>query len=52
MIQPNADKFPDGMSDLSDFIHDKGFKFGIYSSAGSKTCAGFPGSLGHEMADA
>lgn len=29
-----------------------GFKFGIYSDAGARTCLGFPGSRGHEQADA
>ncbi|MDF2441248.1 MAG: alpha-galactosidase, partial [Abditibacteriota bacterium] len=27
---PNADKFPRGMRDLSDYVHAKGQKFGIY----------------------
>ena len=30
-IQPNTEKFPFGMKNLSDFIHAQGFKFGIYS---------------------
>jgi alpha-galactosidase len=29
-----------------------GLKFGVYSDAGSKTCAGRPGGLGHEYQDA
>ena len=29
-----------------------GLKFGIYSSAGTKTCAGLPGSLDYEKEDA
>jgi alpha-galactosidase len=29
-----------------------GLKLGIYSDAGSKTCEGYPGSLGHEKEDA
>ena len=50
----NPDTFPDGMADVSDYVHnaDPRFKFGIYSSAGTKTCAGRPGSLGHEDKDA
>jgi alpha-galactosidase len=44
-------KFPD-MKALSDYVHSKGLKLGIYSSPGDKTCAGFPGSLGHEQQDA
>ncbi|HME37676.1 MAG TPA: glycoside hydrolase family 27 protein [Steroidobacteraceae bacterium] len=50
VIHPNA-KFPD-MKALADYVHGKGLKFGIYSSPGSKTCAGFEGSLGHERQDA
>ena len=50
VIHPN-EKFPD-MKGLSDFVHAKGLKLGIYSSPGPKTCAGFEGSLGHEELDA
>jgi alpha-galactosidase len=49
-IHPNS-KFPD-MIALSAYVHSKGLKFGIYSSPGPKTCAGFEGSLGHEEQDA
>jgi alpha-galactosidase len=47
-------RFPSGMKALGDYIHARGLKFGIYTSAGTKTCntAGFPGGLGHEQADA
>ncbi|ORY92102.1 glycoside hydrolase superfamily [Syncephalastrum racemosum] len=44
--------FPDGMKALGDYIHDKGLQFGIYSSAGRKTCAGRVASLGFETQDA
>ncbi len=44
-------KFPD-MKSLADYVHSKGLKLGIYSSPGPKTCAGFEGSLGHELQDA
>jgi alpha-galactosidase len=44
--------FPSGIKALADYIHSLGLKFGIYSDAGSKTCAGRPGSLGHEYQDA
>ncbi|HLW78813.1 MAG TPA: glycoside hydrolase family 27 protein [Terriglobia bacterium] len=50
VLQPNA-KFPD-MKALGDYIHSKGLKFGIYSSPGPKTCAGYEGSYGHEVDDA
>lgn len=48
----DAERFPNGMKHLVDYIHSKGLKFGIYSCAGSETCAGRPGSLGHEYQDA
>ncbi len=44
-------KFPD-MKALSDYVHGKGLKLGIYSSPGPKTCANFEGSYGHEEQDA
>ena len=44
-------KFPD-MKALGDYIHSRGLKFGIYSSPGPKTCAGFEGSYQHEDQDA
>ncbi|MEI6913837.1 MAG: putative Ig domain-containing protein, partial [Armatimonadota bacterium] len=44
-------KFPD-MKALADYVHSKGLKLGIYSSPGSKTCAGLEGSYQHEAQDA
>ncbi|HZT68462.1 MAG TPA: glycoside hydrolase family 27 protein, partial [Terriglobia bacterium] len=41
-IHPNS-RFPD-MKALGDYIHSLGLKFGIYSSPGPKTCAGYTGS--------
>jgi alpha-galactosidase len=51
-IEPNPERFPSGMKALADYIHSLGLKFGIYSCAGYKTCAGYPGSRGHEYQDA
>ncbi|MGN6819843.1 MAG: glycoside hydrolase family 27 protein [Sphingomonas sp.] len=51
-IQADPAKFPSGMAALSDYIHARGLKFGIYSDAGTKTCGGRPGSQGHEYQDA
>ncbi|HTS12898.1 MAG TPA: glycoside hydrolase family 27 protein [Candidatus Limnocylindrales bacterium] len=45
-------KFPSGIRALADYVHSKGLKFGIYSDAGTKTCAGRPASRGHEYQDA
>ncbi len=42
MINTNR-KFPD-MKALSDYIHSKGLKMGIYSSPGPLTCAGYTAS--------
>jgi len=38
-------RFPGGIKRLADKIHEMGFLFGIYESAGSATCMGLPGSL-------
>ena len=51
-IQADPQRFPSGIKALADYIHAKGLKFGIYSDAGKKTCAGRPGSRGFEYQDA
>jgi alpha-galactosidase len=51
-IVADSVKFPSGIKALADYVHSKGLKFGLYSCAGSKTCAGRPGSRGHEFQDA
>lgn len=51
-IQPNPQHFPSGMKALSDYVHSKGLKLGLYSDAGWKTCGGRPGSRGYEFQDA
>lgn len=51
-LVPDPAKFPSGMKALADYIHSKGLKFGMYSCAGTHTCAGFPGSFEHEFQDA
>ena len=50
-IQSDPIRFPSGMKALGEYIHSKGLKFGIYSSAGFKTCEAFPASLGMEYND-
>lgn len=49
-IVPNP-RFPD-MKGLADYVHSKGFKFGIYSSPGPYTCGHCLGSFGYEAQDA
>ena len=51
-IVADKDRFPHGMKYVADYIHSKGLKFGIYSSAGKVTCQRRPGGLGHEYQDA
>ena len=51
-IQADPKHFPNGIKALADYVHSRGLKLGIYSDAGSETCAGRPGSLGHEYQDA
>src|SRR5256714_6328062 len=53
-LVPDPARFPGGIKALADYVHSKGLKFGIYTSAGTKTCnkAGFPGALNHEQQDA
>ena len=51
-IIPDKIKFPNGMKSVSDYVHSKGLKFGMYSCAGVLTCAGYPGSFDHEFLDA
>ena len=51
-IVADPQRFPHGMKAVGNYIHSVGLKFGIYSDAGSKTCQGRPGGLGHEYQDA
>ena len=48
----NAEKFPHGIKWLSDYVHSKGLKLGIYSDAGDKTCGKCFGGFQHEEIDA
>lgn len=50
MINTNR-RFPD-MGALSEYVHSRGLKFGIYSGPGPLTCAGFTASYGYERQDA
>jgi alpha-galactosidase len=44
-------KFPD-MRALIDYVHSKGLQFGIYTTPGPISCAGYVGSHGYENEDA
>ena len=47
-LRADPEDFPSGVTALADYVHDRGLKFGLYSSAGSHTCQGYPASLGRE----
>ncbi|MDR6968773.1 alpha-galactosidase [Flavobacterium arsenatis] len=51
-LVPDPQKFPSGMKALIEYVHSKGLKFGLYNCAGTKTCAGYPGTRGYEYQDA
>uniref|UniRef100_A0A182T5G1 Alpha-galactosidase n=1 Tax=Anopheles maculatus TaxID=74869 RepID=A0A182T5G1_9DIPT len=52
VLQPNKERFPNGIKHLADYIHERGLKFGIYQDIGTKTCAGYPGMMGYFKLDA
>eukprot|EP01062_Namystynia_karyoxenos_P041934 TRINITY_DN305_c0_g1_i1.p1 TRINITY_DN305_c0_g1~~TRINITY_DN305_c0_g1_i1.p1 ORF type:complete len:433 (+),score=144.28 TRINITY_DN305_c0_g1_i1:68-1300(+) len=45
-------RFPSGMKALGDYLHSKGFKYGLYLDPGTLTCQRRAGTLGHEQQDA
>ncbi len=49
---PDAKKFPHGMKYVSDYMHSKGLKLGIYSCAGNMTCGRRFGGYSYEEIDA
>ncbi|KAJ4130142.1 hypothetical protein NW768_007124 [Fusarium equiseti] len=51
-LVPDPKKWPRGIKPVVDEIHSMGLKFGLYGDRGVKTCAGYPGSQGHEKQDA
>ena len=51
-IVADTERFPSGIKALADYVHSKGLKFGIYTDAGTMTCAKRTGSIGHEYQDA
>jgi alpha-galactosidase len=51
-LVPDPGKFPEGIKGVADYVHGLGLELGLYADAGTATCAGYPGSLGHERIDA
>ena len=54
----DASRFPSGIPDLISWLHARGFKFGLYTSAGNRTCSSggrpysIPGSENNYQLDA
>jgi alpha-galactosidase len=51
-LTENRWAFPHGMRWLADQIHRRDLRFGLYTDAGTRTCQGYPASLGNEVRDA
>jgi len=51
-LRGDLKRFPSGMRQLSDYVHDKGLLFGVYTDRGNATCANLPAALGNEELDA
>ncbi|KAF7636726.1 Alpha-galactosidase [Meloidogyne graminicola] len=45
-------RFASGIEALSEYMHSKGLKLGIYEDIGTATCEGYPGTWGHLREDA
>ncbi|PGH20063.1 hypothetical protein AJ80_03713 [Polytolypa hystricis UAMH7299] len=50
-LVPHAEKFPDGIKSVTKKLKKLGISSNAYSDAGYQTCAGYPGSYGHEAQD-
>ena len=48
----DPDRFPHGIPWLVKELDTMGFSLGLYGNAAARTCAGYPGQLGHEYVDA
>lgn len=51
-LQPDPERFPNGIRALADYVHSLGLKFGIYEDFGTLTCGGYPGIIDHLELDA
>lgn len=48
----NSTIFPHGMPWLGEYLHKRGFNFGIYTNSGNMSCGWYPGSQDYEEVDA
>lgn len=51
-LQPDPEKYPDGIEAVVNKLHSMGLKFGLYGDRGNLDCNRNPGQLGHEKQDA
>jgi alpha-galactosidase len=51
-LAADAAKFANGLAAFGSYLHSLNLSFGLYTSSGPATCAGFPGSWQHELVDA
>ena len=51
-LQADPTRFAGGIAPIAAYVHGLGLKLGLYADAGTATCAGGPGSFGHEQLDA
>ncbi|KAL3115411.1 hypothetical protein niasHT_020084 [Heterodera trifolii] len=51
-IVADPTRFPSGIRNLSDYMHSRGLKLGIYGDIGTETCENYPGSYQHYDIDA
>jgi len=51
-LQSDQKTFKSGMRVLSDYVHDAGLLFGVYTDRGNETCGGRQGAEGFEEIDA
>ena len=52
IIVPDPTRWPHGLRNTTDWLHARGFKFGLYTAESSIACSGRPGSLFYEDVDA
>ncbi|KAL1592691.1 hypothetical protein SLS60_011107 [Paraconiothyrium brasiliense] len=51
LILTDLSKWPQGLRNVTQRLKDMGITASAYSDAGYRTCAGYPGSYGHEVED-
>ena len=42
-LVPDPQRWPHGLKNVSDYLHERGLLFGLYGDIGTRTCAGYPG---------